>query len=140
MRKPRPWWETYPREYRTATDLAAAREAGVVPPLPEPHIDPALMLLAERTPKTAVIGGLYAARIARASGHAKPTLCSRPTGSGLVDDARRGGPTRRTSPALRPSSDISDVTKVKSCLLRVSQRSASQTRMGGGTVAADPTM
>ena len=57
MRKP--WWETYPREYWTATDLAAARKAGVVPPLPKPHIDPALMLLAEQTPKTAVIGGLY---------------------------------------------------------------------------------
>ena len=60
MRKPRPWWETYPREYWTATDLAAARKAGVVPPLPKPPVDPAARLLAEQMPSLAVLpGGLY---------------------------------------------------------------------------------
>ena len=60
MRKPRPWWETYPGEYWTAEDWKAARKAGVVPPLPELHIDPAMKLAYESSAKTAVIGGLYA--------------------------------------------------------------------------------
>lgn len=48
MTKPRPWWETYPKEYWTAAEWREARKRGVVPPLPRPRVDPLERLEAER--------------------------------------------------------------------------------------------
>jgi hypothetical protein len=49
MSKPRPWWTTYPKELWSAEDRRAARKAGVVvPPLPQPDVDPAVRPLAEQ--------------------------------------------------------------------------------------------
>ena len=60
MTRPKPWWTTYPRKHWTAEGWRAARKAGVVPPPPQPDLDPAIALLAMTTPKAATLpGGLW---------------------------------------------------------------------------------
>lgn len=73
-RPKRRWWDTQPKEYWTAEDWRAARKATVVPPLPEPPLDPEIRLYYERAPKPVSIP--YTGT-ARASDGGRQTRCSR---------------------------------------------------------------